>query len=396
MRDLGMRFALAFLATFALAAAAPQPVVLLSFDGLSAHHFSAATMPMVWRLSEQGWRGEGIPPFPATTFNGHATLATGCWPGSHGVVGNAFIDPANGYVSYSGTARQFQREPLWVAATRSGRRTAVYHWVGATGSWDGIRPWRIEPFVPDTEDQDALTFVDQALADGAQLVMAYLSGIDTEGHLKGPTSAEVQAKLRATAHLLGPWLERTLAAHKGLRVVLVADHGMAAMKKGINVYGLMEDLPVTVVAHGGSAYVYLKGADQGPLSEVLRRARQAGLQAWTRDDLPPSFHLERNPRVGDAVLLAPMGTWLGAGRSPEAQAAEKGGRSGAHGYTGEPPEMHTWLVVLGNGQGKLGPVPLWDLAPTIADWLGVTWVKPPDGKPVQALLPPNVAAATGH
>ena len=169
-------------------------------------------------------------------------------------------------------------------------------------------------------------------------------------------------------------------------MVLVADHGMASMEKGLNLYGLLEDLPVTVVAHGGSAYVYLTGTDMGPLSEVIRRARQAGLQAWTREDAPAEWHLEKHPRTGDAILLAPMGTWLGMGRSPEAQIAEKAGRAGAHGYVGSAPEMHTWLVVLGAGKGKLGEVPLWDVAPTIATWLGIRWAAPVDGKAVQALV----------
>jgi hypothetical protein len=41
--------------------------------------------------------------------------------------------------------------------------------------------------------------------------------------------------------------------------------------------------------------------------------------------------------------------------------------------------MHTWLVLLGVGQGSLGAVPLWDLAPTIASWLDIRWAQPPDG-----------------
>ncbi|MBI4914188.1 MAG: alkaline phosphatase family protein [Acidobacteria bacterium] len=380
-----MRLLYPFFLAAVLAAAEPGPVVLLSLDGLSARHFTQATMPRIWRLGEKGFRGEGIPPFPCTTFNGHATLATGCWPGHHGIVGNAYVDPARGHVSYSGVAEQFQREPLWVAATRSGVRTAVYHWVGATGPWEQVAPWRMEPFAPDTRDEDGLAFVDRALEDGARLVMAYLSGIDTEAHQKGPGAAETQAKLKATDALLGPWLEQLLAKRPGIRVVLAADHGMARMTRRVDLPGLLEDLGATVVSHGGSAYVYLKEA--GPASEVLRRARASGLRAWTRQDLPAEFHGERHPRIGDVVVLAPVGTWVSQGRSPEAKAAERAGRVGAHGYNGQPTEMHTWLVVLGAGQGHLGALPLWDLAPTIAQWLGFGFQQPPDGKPVAVLAP---------
>lgn len=378
-----MRFLLAILLTLTVFASEPGPVVLLSFDGISAAHFTPALMPKVWKLAEKGWRGKGIPPFPSTTFNGHASLATGCWPGHHGIVANSYIDPTRGYVSYTGTAEQFLREPLWVATTRSNLRTAVYHWVGGTGPWEGVSPWRMEPFVPDVDDQDALAFVDRALADGARLAMAYLSGIDSEGHFGSPTGSLVKAKLKATDAILGPWLDRLFARWPGIRVILTADHGMAAMQKRINLHRLLKDLTVTVVAHGGSAYVYVK--EPGPASEVLRRARLAGLKAWLREDLPAEYHLEKNPRVGQVVLLAPMGIWLAQSGSPEAQEAEKAGRAGAHGYAGSSPEMHTWLVIFGAGKGELGEVPLWDIAPTIALWLKARWEVRPDGQPIPAL-----------
>ena len=43
------------------------------------------------------------------------------------------------------------------------------------------------------------------------------------------------------------------------------------------------------------------------------------------------------------------------------------------------------LVMLGAGRGELGDVPLWDLAPTIAKWMGIRWALEPDGKPIKVL-----------
>ena len=54
---------------------AAGPVLLISTDGLGADQFNATTMPKLWALAQQGRRGEGLPPFPATTFNGHVTLS---------------------------------------------------------------------------------------------------------------------------------------------------------------------------------------------------------------------------------------------------------------------------------------------------------------------------------
>ncbi|HJV48838.1 MAG TPA: alkaline phosphatase family protein [Geothrix sp.] len=352
---------------------------MLSADGLGANQFSARTMPRLWALSERGHRGEGLPPFPATTFNGHATMATGCWPEHHGVVANAYLDPATrALVPAASRAEDLQREPLWVAATRSGVRTAVFQWVGATGPWQGVSPWRLEVFRLGRPDSEALAFSESALKDGAGLVMAYLSGTDEEGHLQGPHSPEVEAKLRRMDDALAPWLERMLAAHPGLRVVIAADHGMAPMRRRIHLPTLMDGIPCDLITHGGSAYVYLR--NPGDTAKALDRLRRAGLKAWRRELVPERYHLAANARVGDLVVLAPEGQWLSKARSSREEEDEHHGRSGAHAYDADTPSMHTWLIVLGAGRGPLGPVPLWDLAPTVASWLDIRWAQTPDGQ----------------
>ena len=357
------------------------PVLFLSFDGLAARSFNQRTMPRLWKLAEQGRRGEGLPPFPSTTFNGHATLATGCWPEHHGIVANAFVDPARGFVSYASEAGLLQREPLWVAATRSGLKAAVYHWPCATGPWESVNPWRMEIYHSRRPDVEAMAFCERSLGDGADLVMAYFTGIDEEGHTHGPGSPEVLRKLSKVDEETAPWLERMLAEHKDLRVVLVADHGMADLKRRIHLPSLLKGCFTRILAHGGSAYVYVK---PGRVQEAKKRLKAVGLEVWSRQDLPLAFHLGGSERVGDLVVQAATGTWLAESSGPAA-IEERKGRQGAHAYSSDRPEMHTWLVVLGAGRGELGDVPLWDLAPTIAKWMGIRWALEPDGKPIQVL-----------
>ena len=260
-----MRCSAVLALAFSAALQAAPPVLLLSADGVGADQFTARTMPKLWALLEAGRRGEGLPPFPATTFNGHATMATGCWPEHHGVVANGYVDPATGaLVPTANRAEFFQREPLWVAATRSGIWTAVFQWVGATGPWEGVSPWRMEGFRMGRPDAEALAFSEAALKDGAGLVMTYLSGTDEEGHLQGPRSAELKAKLKAMDDELAPWLQRMHAAHPGLRVVLAADHGMAPMRQRIHLPSVLDGIGCTLITHGGSAYIYLKRPEEAP------------------------------------------------------------------------------------------------------------------------------------
>jgi predicted AlkP superfamily pyrophosphatase or phosphodiesterase len=377
-----MRFSTFLAFAFATTLWAAPPVLMISADGLGADQFTAHTMPKLWALSEQGRRGEGLPPFPATTYNGHATLATGCWPEHHGVVANAYLEPGTKrLVPAASRAEDLQREPLWVAATRSGVRTAVFQWVGATGPWEGVTPWRMEVFRLGRPDSEGLAFSEAALNEGAGLVMTYLSGTDEEGHLHGPHSPEGAGKRKRMDDQLAPWLQHLQVAHPGLRVILTADHGMATMHRRIHLPSLLDGIGCELITHGGSAYVYLRNPDDA--AQALGRLRRAGLKAWPRGQVPARYHLAGNPRVGDLVVLAPEGQWLSSARSSREEEGERRGRQGAHAYAPETPSMHTWLVILGAGRGPLGSVPLWDLAPTVAQWLDIRWVQPPDGKPIR-------------
>ncbi len=374
--------ALLLLLVCAILGAQPK-VVLLSFDGLAARKFNARTMPKLWKLSQRAWVGEGVPPFPSTTFNGHATIATGCWPEHHGIVANGFVDPSAGFVAYTAKAEFLEREPLCIAAQRSGVKAAVYHWPCATGPWRGESPWRMEPFQSGTSDADALTFCDSALKDGARLVMAYLSGMDSEAHRHGPDSEAVFRKLRATDALLAPWIERVRASNPEVRVILCADHGFARVPRMISLPKVLKGIPGRIIAHGGSAFIYLD--DKHQADAAVARLRRAGLQAWKREELPARFHLAANPRVGDLVVSAPMGTWLSEATNAASLAKERAARVGCHAFDPADPEMRTWLVAFDQGSGPLGRVPLWDLAPTVARILKLKWEQAPDGQAIPFL-----------
>lgn len=349
---------------------------------MAANQFTAASMPGFWELSGEAQRGIGLPPFPSSTFNGHATLATGCWPEHHGLVGNGFLDPGRGAIRFAGTAEFLLREPLWVAATRNGLATAVYHWPCATGAWQGVTPWRLEAFSPGIPDRAALAFSERALGDGGRLVMAYLSGTDPEGHRYGPDSDRVREKLAALDAEVAPWVARMLDTYEGLRILLVADHGMARMERCVDLRALLGQ-PATVFAQGGSALVALPASLTPAAKE---RLAASGLQVWRPEELPEAFHLRGSARLGSLVVQAPLGTWFTDADTPQGREEERLRRQGAHGYDASEPLMHAWLMVLGTGRrDPLPPTPLWDLAPTVAQWLGISWARKPDGVPLVAL-----------
>src|SRR6187549_581717 len=81
------------------APAAPATTILVSFDGWRWDYDTKAPAPALRALMSRGVRAEGlIPAFPSKTLPNHYTMATGLYPGHHGIIGNVIRDPGTGRV----------------------------------------------------------------------------------------------------------------------------------------------------------------------------------------------------------------------------------------------------------------------------------------------------------
>ena len=69
-------------------------VVLVSFDGFRHDYLDGYPTPSFDRVAAAGVRADGlIPGFPTLTFPNHYSIATGMYPGRHGLLGNTIYDP---------------------------------------------------------------------------------------------------------------------------------------------------------------------------------------------------------------------------------------------------------------------------------------------------------------
>lgn len=91
-------------------------------------------------------RVEGI--YPSITYPAHVTIATGCFPGKHGVISNtAFKTVKDGIDHWHLYAERLRVEDLFRAARRAGRSTAAVYWP-VTGLNAGIDDLIDEYFFP--------------------------------------------------------------------------------------------------------------------------------------------------------------------------------------------------------------------------------------------------------
>src|SRR5271154_3211659 len=134
-------------------------VILVSLDGFRYDYAKRYHAEHLLALATQGASApEGmLPAYPSITFPNHYTIVTGLYPEHHGIVGNAFYDPARKQV-YSYKDQQAVTDgpwsggiPLWSLAESQGMRTASLLWVGSEAKIAGFRPTWYAHFDDKTE-----------------------------------------------------------------------------------------------------------------------------------------------------------------------------------------------------------------------------------------------------
>ena len=312
----------------AASAVASRPyVVLVSLDAFRYDYIERYRPTSLERLAARGIGARAlIPPFPSKTFPSHYTIATGLYPGHHGIVSNAFYDPALGRwfrVKDSTTVRDgrwYGGTPIWVAAEREGVRTAVYFWPGSESAVQGVRPsawWNYLASIPDSVRVDAgLAQLRRSAAHRPHLVMLYLTDVDDTTHRRGPDSpapvVAVASIDRALTRLLDGLARLPIA--DSVNVIVLSDHGMedSPQEKMLPLFPVLAaaGLDTTRVRMGDVGPVMSLWLGDSTLARRTLHALETGLvhaRAYARGSTPARWHMAGNPRGGDVLVVAEPG-----------------------------------------------------------------------------------------
>jgi predicted AlkP superfamily pyrophosphatase or phosphodiesterase len=378
-----------------------RSVIMISLDGTTPADVLAAELTTLPALARRGAvAAHLVPVFPTNTFPSHVSLVTGVLPAVHGIVNNVFLDPRRGLFRYSNDPTWIEVEPIWAIADRHGVVSAAYYWVGSEGPWRngyGPRYWKAFDVATSEAEkvEQILAWLDiESPADRPTLITSWFRGADGTGHRHGPGSSEVHASLRrqdrALARLVAGLEER--GAFETTTLLLVSDHGMAPVTRIIDLKTALRAAGIKARAFGGGglATVSVPGGD-GDVAKVVEVAGLLGLDA-RRPGGASGDPSVANPRFGDVVVMAPIGTAISSARGTPMR--------GAHGYPPGEPGMGALLIAAGHGispGSRLGAVRAIDVAPTLLAWLGIPppgWMQ---GRPIAGLVAgaPEPAAAAG-
>jgi hypothetical protein len=287
-------------------------VVLVSLDGFRYDYAKKYNATHLLALAADGASApEGmIPAYPSETIPNLYTIATGLYPEHHGIVADAFYDPARKEMYRGSDARTandgswYGGVPLWSLAEQQGIRGACLFWPGCGAKIAGGRAAYYEH---DAEMSDVrrieqvIAWLRLAAAERPHFIAVSLPGVDRAARESGPDSPQTVAAVRHADALVAT-LERDLRAlHLPIDLIVLSDHGMAGVDGdwiNLDAYA-----PLTGFTTAG-ALLYAPSEAAADAAYQKLKAADARFMVYRRAKMPAELHFSGNPREGDPVIVA--------------------------------------------------------------------------------------------
>ncbi len=336
------------------AAVQPAPLTLLiSIDGFRPDYLSRGLTPTLSALAAGGAFGEMRPSFPSKTFPNHYTLVTGRRPDENGIVSNNMRDEAHPGVIFGMANRAAvtdgtwwdEAQPIWVTAEHAGIVTAPILWPGSEADYHGEHPHYFLPFDAkansDARVDTDLALLDKPTAERPRFMTLYLDAVDTAGHHFGPDSPELNAAATEVDTAIGKLLAGLKARGIAANVVVVSDHGMAAISPDRRVFldDIVPDGTYTTTDLGSIGGIYPAAGHEAEVEKAVL-APHDHMQCWRKAEIPARFHYGHNPRVAPLFCLPDVG-WSLTTHKPRPM------EKGEHGYDNFAPEMRATFIASG-------------------------------------------------
>eukprot|EP01084_Bolivina_argentea_P119051 211139_1 len=221
-------------------------LIVISLDGFRSEYFENPNIssPNIHQIAENGVHIKRlIPVFPSLTFPNHYTLATGLFPGDHGIVSNSFWDPIlQKPFSMSTTDRigeWYKGEPIWLTHrmeqnidTVCDYKTATIFWVGSDQNCSGKGyPDYYLNYNYSYPFKKRIDNILQLLQNGEyKLIMSYFEQPDSNGHSYGPNSIQVKQSIEEVDTLIGYLIngikDISIDLYEKTDIIITSDHGM--------------------------------------------------------------------------------------------------------------------------------------------------------------------------
>ncbi len=291
-------------------------VILVSIDGYRSDYTDLYSPPALTALRARSASAALLPVYPSKTFTNHYSIATGLYAENHGIVANSFYDPqrkeryrlADRAKVEDGT--WYGGEPIWVAAEKQGMLAANFFWPGSEAAIQGVRP---SYFIPYNESialsdrvQQVVKWLQLPADERPHFITLYFSEVDTAGHHFGPGSLQVKEAILKVDQAIGELVNKVQALPLPVNLVVVSDHGMQEVStEKVEYLDDYTDLKgIRLEGEGPQVLLYAESPQilEKVYRDLKRRARH--FHIFKRAEVPRRLHYRKNPRIGDAVIIA--------------------------------------------------------------------------------------------
>jgi predicted AlkP superfamily pyrophosphatase or phosphodiesterase len=419
----------------ALPAARVEPgssrhVVLISLDGFPASALADARTPVptLQRLARQGAVAKALLPVnPVVTWPNHTTMVTGVRPAVHGVMWNGLLlrdGEGPPRVEPWRDKNELVRAPtVYDAAHTAGLTTAEVDWVAIHNARTITWAFPEVPTISGLVEREMIAaglltandvtafhegtsgaWRDERWTDAAvhiierhrpNLMLFHLLALDGINHQYGPGTPASQTAMAFLDAQVARVLDAIDRAGIGAwtTVMIVSDHGFRVASQSIHPNVVLRELGLITGSGaglqaaawsrswGGAAGIYVRDRSQrenvltrivGPLRALQGVERAIGSQDLASVNFPDPVALDQAP---DLVLTAVKGFDFEDEDTGPAITPARSDHLGHHGALSSDADMAAIFIASGRGVAlgqSLDTVRNLDIAPTIAEWLGVT------------------------
>lgn len=359
-------------------------VVLVSLDGFRYDYAAKYGAKNLLAMAARGATAPDgmIPSYPSVTFPNHFSIVTGLYPDHHGIVANAFYDPAR-KETYSlsnpkatGDGSWYSGTPLWVLAEQQGMRAACFYWPSSDAEIQGKRPsYFMAPYddkFPDEKRVDqVLTWLQLPPDKRPHFVTLYYEITDDTGHQYGPDSPETADAVRHIDEMIGKLSAGIAALGLPVDLIVIADHGMETLQGDWVVLDKWADLSQFETV-GPRLYPKSEADAEKAYHSLLGASDK--FKVYRRAQVPAYLHYNSNPREGDPVVV-PTGPYSIVAHDPNSKGGNSFPSRGGHGYDPrQMPSMKAIFVAAGPDIRPGATVPSFEnvnLYPMMASILGL-------------------------
>lgn len=372
-------------------------VILVSIDGLRADYIQKHKPANILNIIKQGiYTSSMLPSYPSLTFPNHYSIATGRYPGHHGIVSNSFYDSKRKeqYDAFKPKIANddtwYEGEPLWNVVEKNGMIAHTFDWVGSSahvGKMDPTCYTNYEGKVTFAKKIDK-AFESLSQPDGArpQFITLYTAEVDDAGHYYGPDSEQVEAALMNVDKQLGRLWEGIQKSKLPINLIVVSDHGMAQLDSNKVIF-LEESVAKADLDkfqysdRGATLMMYSEDPALVKSTYDTLKANEKNFKVYLKGQTPKEFHLDHSSRTGEIVVVPDLPYYVYQylpmpGTKPSLKA-------GTHGWAPENKEMHAFFMAAGHDIVANKTIPTFenvDIYPFILDILDISTGVAYDGK----------------